>query len=180
MNLCNVFFRIALILTLTGLLSSCSSDDDRQELFLKDAIFEYAYDLGIANAGGSVTTPVATVQLDELLKQYTYTPPIQTGTLNLTSGTSIRITAFKEAIELKDFTLTVNGVSKKLGDIKVENTEIYNQHNQQFVIDFFNRMIKDKNLKITATFTPSRKIVDEDGLKINFVIKGDYSYLEKK
>ncbi|MDD4516527.1 hypothetical protein [Massilibacteroides sp.] len=175
MRTMTIFSKFLMILCAITLVS-CGGDDDKEELSLKNAISEYTYDLGIANAGGVVTTPEATVTLNELLSQYQFNPPIKSGTLNLTSGTSIRVTAFKEDIVLKNFILTVNGISQKLGDLSVEDTELYNQNNQQFVINFFNKMISQQRLTMSATFTPSRKITDEDGLKINFVLKGDYTY----
>lgn len=167
-------FLLFCIITLT----SCGKDDDRQEFTLKDAVFEYTYDLGVANKGGQITTPESSITLDALLVEYPYNGTIKSGKLNLTSETSIIVSAKNSNLELKNFTLTVNKMNLNLGNLTVDNTELYNSDNLDYVKKFFNRMVSEKKLTISSTFTPSRKITDEDELTIKFVIKADYIYLQ--
>lgn len=176
MKTTKVFSKFILLLGLIITITACGSDDHRQEYTLKDAVFEYTYNLGIANAGGLISTKEENIPLDQLLSEYTYNTPIRSGSLNLTSETSILISAENEDIELRDFILTVNDIDMKLGNLTVANTELYTSDNLQTVIRIFNKMISENKLRIKTRFTPSRKITDEDHLNIKFIIKADYTY----
>lgn len=165
------------LLLLSVFFVSCGSDDDpKTEYTLKDAECKITCNLGLASAGGAATSPVVTKSLDEMLASYDYVSPITSGTMSLSSGTSIKIEGLTDDLKLNEFTLIINGISKSLGTIDNTKDELYDDTTLSYFQQVFNSMISNQKLEVKASFKPSADLAKSDQVKINLAFKGTFKY----
>lgn len=175
-NLSLIF--IALI---TLVLNSCSSDDDnRSEYTFKGICATTVPLLGYENQ--ATTTALSTTQLNDLLANYEFTPPVTKGVLYPTEvGTTLKINGLKNGIKLTNFTLNINGITKTFtAEINETNNILYTSEAgmSQFMLDTFNKMVSSQKLEIKATFTPSVSISKEDNISLEVSYSGLFTYLK--
>lgn len=167
----NIFF---ILLTSTiVLLSACSSDDDKVTKEF-NATCKYSIDiLGFTNQ--ITTTEPITEGLDELLRNYNYNPPVINGSMKVTSS-SFKISGLEEGVILKNFILIINDYEKNFGDITIINSDLYIDANLNYFQESFKRMVSQGKLKVQMTFTPNKKLDENNNVKLNLSFDGIYYY----
>lgn len=173
-------FFILFTITAMFAFTACGSDDEKEEMSFNTVCKQSVQFKGIKNQ--STTSEEISAALEDLLKAsatgYDGTR-ISSGTLNITGNTSAAITGLKEGIVLNNLKVKINGVEKSFGNISVasNNLNLYNDQNIDFFKDAFTRMIKNHNLTVQVTFTPSEDILASDNVKLNIDFYYKISFL---
>lgn len=164
--------------------SACSSDDDNKEQkFLTEAKVQQSISL-VAEADHTVTTPLRSNTLNELLKGTEATDgSVYDGLAAITKGdfqvglTTVKVVGIPAGITLKDLKININGKEHSFGDITNNNADLYINKNVDFFSKAFNRIMSSKKMETKVTFTPSETTTEDVKLEIIFV--GSFSYWVK-
>lgn len=170
----SVIFGLFLFMAM-ALISCGSDDDDKKEYSFSGDVKQVINITG--NEKHTITTPEITVSLEEALSSNAnYGWPIASATMDLTEGTSIKITGFKEGVVLQKCTLWINGHQKIFNEITADKANLYTSENLSYFTQAFNSMISARSLKTKFTFTPSTSIEADDNMKLEITFRGRYTY----
>jgi len=165
-----------LIVAFAFSLVSCSSDDDRSEYTFTGSYSSLNIIENLESAKQPITLQGDDIKIDDMFKSYDYVKPITRGELNYNES-NIKITGLSgKDLTLRDFTVIINGVEKKLGDISEDKTFPTKE-----VLDYLNeslkRVISQRQLNVKMKFD-SRAIAKEDDIRLVINFNGIFRYLK--
>lgn len=173
------FLYLTIILLISTALTSCGSDDnDNRSTYTFTAVASTNYQIkGFADQTVTNTTPI-NILIDDMLKENDYVAPIIKGELFPTQGTALEIVGLKEEVSLKNFTITINDVTKTFTLVKGNDANLYTKDMIGFMDETFAKMITRKKLTISISFTPNQTITDQDNVYLKIAYNGRFTYLK--
>lgn len=173
------FTFLSIIVFVSTIFISCGSDDDdNRTSHTFTAVCEAKFPIR-GYAGDKITSAKPTIfLLNDMLKEYEFTPPVISGKLYPNKDTAFEIVGLKENMTIKEITIVINGLGRTYKNVNATNANFYTADLVDYMNRTFNNMINNQQLSMLVTITLDQDIQESDNVYIKTAYDGEYTYLK--